>query len=250
MDYENEINYIRKIGKDGAKHALGKPFSDKNCGALLSELGAIMSLFPQKNLKILDIGCGSGWTSVFYAQQGHTVLGIDISKGMIKLAETNKKKYNLPNLKFQTKNAEDLKFNSEFDCVIFTDSLHHCIDVKKVLKNAHKSLKKGGICILSEPGLFHSRSHSAKKAIKEYGVLEKEIPPKLSKKIGKKIGFQKIRIYPRAMYLNFCLYEQNRNLPNFRIIKELFKLPFIRKLASIFIILFYQRYDGIVVMRK
>ncbi|MBD3338922.1 MAG: methyltransferase domain-containing protein [Candidatus Lokiarchaeota archaeon] len=238
------------MGQAGIKHSLNKPFSDNNCGALLSEIGAIISLLPSKNLKILDVGCGSGWTSAFFAKKGHNVLGIDISKDFIKLANINKKRHNLPNLKFQEKNAEKMQFNSEFDCVTFIDSLHHCINIKKVLMNAYDSLKKEGICILSEPGLFHSKSPNSIKAMKEYGVLEKEIPPHLSKKIGKKIGFKNIKVYSRAKYLNFCLYTSNQNLPNFKIIRKLFRFHFIRKLASIFTILFYKRYDGIVFMQK
>ena len=157
MDYTNEKNYLKKIGADGVKHALNKPFSDKNCGVLLAEIGAVFLLLPKKSLRILDMGCGTGWTSVFFNKAGHKVLGIDISEYMIKNAEINKKKENLSNLDFKVENAEEMKFNSEFDCVVFIDSLHHCDNTKRVIKNAYRALKKGGICIVSEPGLHHSK---------------------------------------------------------------------------------------------
>lgn len=250
MDYINEISYLKNKGKNGKKHCLKKPFSNKNCGPMLSEIGAIISLLPTKSSKILDVGCGCGWTSVFYAKKGHKVLGIDISYDMINNANINKKINNLLNLDFDVKNAEEINYNSEFDCVIFFDSLHHCINVKKVMRNAYKALKKGGICIISEPGLFHSKSKDSINIVKKYGLLEKEILPHISKKLGKQIGFKNIKIFPRAMYLNFSLYSHINNLPNFKILKKFFKYPTMRTIASIIIIIFYKRYDGIVLMKK
>lgn len=42
---------------------------------------------PERPLKILDFGCGSGSVAEALANQGHFVTGIDLSEGMISLAE-------------------------------------------------------------------------------------------------------------------------------------------------------------------
>jgi len=42
----------------------------------------------EKNLRILDVGCGSGRCAVELAKQGHMVVGVDFSEQMIRLART------------------------------------------------------------------------------------------------------------------------------------------------------------------
>jgi len=250
MDYTNEKNYIKNIGKEGEEHARNKPFSDRNCGVLLAAISAVISLLPKRSLRILDMGCGTGWTSIFFSKMGHSVLGIDISKDMIKNAEINKKKEKLSNLDFKVENAEEMNFNSEFDCVIFIDSLHHCDNTERVIKNAYNALKKGGICIISEPGLNHSKAPYSINAVKKYGVLEKDMPPKLTRKIGKRVGFIKIKVYPREDSLNQILYSKEREFSNLSLLKRFFKNIKIKIIPVFLLLTLYKRYSGVVVMEK
>lgn len=209
MAKQNERDYFKKAGKEGIEHAMNKPFSDPNCGLLLSDISAIMSLLPPAPKKILDLGCGMGWTSIFFAKQGYDVIGIDISEDAIKHANIRKKQEKIKNLKFLSGDYEDLNFNNEFDCVIFISSLHHAIDEKLAIKKAYESLKLGGICIISEPGKGHDKSEVAIQAVKTFGVTEKSMPPKKTMKIAAEIGFRKIRIFPRADETNAILYKRN-----------------------------------------
>ncbi len=100
MSKQGEINYLQNLIPAGIIHACNKPFSDKNCGILLAEIGSIISLIPTSTNKILDIGCGTGWTSVFLAKTKYEVVGMDISPEMIRYANIKKDSENLKNLKF------------------------------------------------------------------------------------------------------------------------------------------------------
>jgi len=47
---------------------------------------ALELLDLEKKSLILDIGCGTGWSTEIIKNEGHIVIGLDLSKGMIKLA--------------------------------------------------------------------------------------------------------------------------------------------------------------------
>jgi SAM-dependent methyltransferase len=197
MGKQGEVAYLQNIGEEGRTHAFNKPFSDDNCGAYLMDLGSIMTLLPSPPCKLLDLGIGTGWTSLFFAQRGYDVTGQDIAVDMIALAEKNKSRYNIDSLKFITCDYEDLPFEKEFDCAVFYDSLHHSVDVYQALAAVYRSLKPGGIFIAIEPGSGHSKSKESIKAMELWGVTEKDMPPSLIIKAGKKAGFKSSKVYLR-----------------------------------------------------
>lgn len=141
--------------------------------------------------KILDVGCGRGWISIFLARLGYTVTGIDISPKSIGIA---KKEADGEGLKvdFIVGDYEDLDLKDEFDAVIFRESLHYTSNKSDVLKRAYKSLKGGGILILFEPNWIH----------KKYGKMKDEdkatkgmIHQLELKRLIRNVGFKNVRIY-------------------------------------------------------
>ena len=49
----------------------------------------ILAIPPEKECLILDIGCGSGLSGSVLSEHGHTWIGLDISKSMLKIAKEN-----------------------------------------------------------------------------------------------------------------------------------------------------------------
>ena len=66
--------------------------------------------------RILDLCCGGGIFSIFLAEKGHKVLGIDINKNMIDLA--NKYKPNQDNPVFIQGDVTKFKPDKDFDTII------------------------------------------------------------------------------------------------------------------------------------
>ncbi len=69
--------------------------------------------------KILEIGCGNGRDSIYLAQHGYAVIGIDITPEAVSLAKINKKSSEKntaknKNLKFIIADTEKLPFRNEY----------------------------------------------------------------------------------------------------------------------------------------
>jgi len=70
-----------------------------------------------KNLKILDVGCGTGRHTIELTKRGYRVAGIDLSEGQIKRAKEKATAENLT-IDFLVGDARNLPFQKEFDIVI------------------------------------------------------------------------------------------------------------------------------------
>lgn len=246
MPKQGEISYLKNIGKEGIDHASNKPFSDANCGKYLMDLGAIFQLLPPPPAKPLDLGCGTGWTSCMFAKRGYDVAAQDICPDMIDCANKNKLKEGLQSVNFIVLDYEDMNFDSEFDCAVFYDSLHHAVDEEAALRMVYKALKPGGICVAVEPGKGHEKNEISREAVKKYNVTEKEMHPGKVSKIARKIGFSSHRILPRIIYIGKAIYER----PDKPILRSVFRFEILRNLAAIYIMLFGRRNHGITVLTK
>ncbi len=98
------------------------------------------------NEALLDIGCGDGKITAQIARHlsNGSVVGIDNSEEMIKLARTKFSRTTCPNLSFEVMDARKLTFHGRFDRVFSNATLHWIIDHRPVLTGVGQSLKPGG----------------------------------------------------------------------------------------------------------
>ena len=103
----------------------------------------IEKLSLEKNMKILDLGCGTGYFSALLADSVRpegTVVAVDPNKSRLELAE---KQYSRPNLVFLE--ANDVSFPEDQYDLVFSNCVLHWIENKKaVLKRVYQNLKPGG----------------------------------------------------------------------------------------------------------
>ena len=103
----------------------------------------IKKLSLGKNVKILDLGCGTGYLSSLLADSvgpGATVVAIDPNKSRLELAQ---KQYSRPNLLFVEANDVSLP-EDQYDLVFSNYVLHWIENKAAVLKKVHQNLKPGG----------------------------------------------------------------------------------------------------------
>jgi len=98
-----------------------------------------------QGISLLDIGCGPGHFCHKAQLKGAAVLGCDHANEMVKIAAKN-----FPTISFRSEDAEGLTFAAEsFDVVTLNYLLLHVQDQKRVLLEAARVLKKGGILIFT-----------------------------------------------------------------------------------------------------
>jgi SAM-dependent methyltransferase len=197
MAKSGEIDYLKNHSPEGVWHAVHKPFSDKDCAGYLFSMGAVFSLLPPRPARLLDLGCGTGWTSLFYARAGYEVVGADIAPDMIHHAEQMRREARLDNVRFVVSDYEEMPFTNEFDGVVFHDALHHAVDEELAVRRAFQALRPGGCCLTVEPGEGHHNSEHAREAVRRFGVTEKDMPPAKIIDLGRRTGFRSFRVYPR-----------------------------------------------------
>ncbi|MBD3351310.1 MAG: methyltransferase domain-containing protein [Candidatus Lokiarchaeota archaeon] len=113
-----------------------------------AELQKFSDLLPL-NARVLDAGSGSGVpTSKYLSEQGHQMIGIDISDGMLEMAQKN-----VPDGRFVKMNMTDLKFDDDsFDGVVSLFAIFHIPRTQHhlILSEFHRVLKKGGILVINQ----------------------------------------------------------------------------------------------------
>lgn len=249
MAKQDEKSYFKKIGDEGVVFSLGKPFSDRiNAGALLHNVGAVLSAigneFADKTISIVDVGCGSGWTSNMFAQTGHEVVGVDIAPEAINAA---RKAFIRTNLSYEVVDYDDLSKLGTFDVAIFIDSLHHSDNPVKTLTSIRKILKAGGICVVCEPGTGHSTALDAIEAVKKYGVTEQDMPPRLIKRAARKAGFKRFKTYAHPSFLHRLAYKE---APARSLRASIIGFPGMRAVGAWYAVSLKKRDEGLVILYR
>ena len=101
--------------------------------------------------KLLDLGCGAGENSVYFAKKGAHCVATDYSPGMVEVALQLAERYGVE-IEGCTANAMALEFpDNSFDLVYASNLLHHIPDPKMALKEMHRVLKPGGKACFWDP---------------------------------------------------------------------------------------------------
>ncbi len=119
--------------------------------ALSLELETIMAAMGNlQNKKVLDIGCGNGRHALRIARFAREVVGIDISKKSIDLANQIAREMGINNFTGLAGNYSDPIRNKYFDYALMVNVIHHIDDIGVVLRSAKASLKESGQIIILE----------------------------------------------------------------------------------------------------
>ncbi|AHZ83968.1 2-polyprenyl-3-methyl-5-hydroxy-6-metoxy-1,4-benzoquinol methylase [Bdellovibrio bacteriovorus] len=93
--------------------------------------------------EILDMGCGAGFLANDLAAAGHKVTGIDLSTSSLKVAESRDLTHSVH---YRQGDVYQVPFpNESFDVVAAMDLLEHVSDPQRVIAEASRVLRPGGL---------------------------------------------------------------------------------------------------------
>ncbi len=185
---------------------LSKKFNQ--IGLRSEDIDRAFSLFKNKNLKVIEVGCGNGRDAKYILKHIKDYTGIDISKEMIKLS----KRY-LPKADFIIGDIEKVKIPSGLDIVFAFASFLH-LDKKsfeKILSKIYNKINKDGVIYIS---LKYNKTYKEKIKEDEFGkrffyyYSIKDIQ-ELSNKTGYKIIYKNRQNIRNNNWLTIILKKTN-----------------------------------------
>jgi len=149
-DWRSESNYSKeKYKADLNAHLYERLESDRR--RIIPWLDNASTL---QNKRILEIGCGTGSSSIALAEQGAKVTGIDIDEGALLVANERSKIYGV-NAEFRILNVQEIFstfYTTEFDFIIFFACLEHMTIAERLtsLRDAWEMLPNDGLLVIVE----------------------------------------------------------------------------------------------------
>lgn len=102
--------------------------------------------FLKKGDRVLDVACGPGNITNFFARRGVKIEGVDLSSGMLAIARKNH-----PKIKFRKMDMRKLNYaDKSFDALLCSYALYHLTKKQALtaLKEFNRVLKPGGTLML------------------------------------------------------------------------------------------------------
>lgn len=109
----------------------------------------VINNLTQKSCKVLDIGCGEGWSTLVFREKGFDAHGLDLQPGPLEAMSFDSQ------LPYINGDAQNLPIeNNSFDVVAMHNVLGHVPNPKKALEEALRVLKVNGRLIIVGPNII------------------------------------------------------------------------------------------------
>jgi SAM-dependent methyltransferase len=184
---------------------MDRPYSDPaTANRALARLHLVLgALRLRAGDRVLDFGCGTGWTSVLLGRAGADVVGMDIAPAALELARQVADRDLDPaarhRVRFERYEGGAIPFpDGAFDLVLVNDAFHHFPNPRTLLLEFHRILGPHGRFAFCEPGIGHAATaHSERE--RAHGVLEEEVDLDQLERSGRAAGFAEMELLVPAL---------------------------------------------------
>jgi SAM-dependent methyltransferase len=124
-------------------------------------LNVLRAADPPRGARILDVGCGPGWTSHLLGKMGYSVLGFDLCEDMLELARARVAAEPFPPYPLARLDVRFVRHDIEaaplgdaadglFDMALLDSVLHHFLNPVAALRHIGESLEPGAVVAIIE----------------------------------------------------------------------------------------------------
>ena len=186
------------LGQRSPKHrAFGMDVETQRYFCDFANIAVALDLEPGK--RVLDVGCGSGWLSEYFARLGYDVTGIDIAPELIEMSRERLERlpfqvdHETPlRYRFAVHDVESAPLGETFDAVICYDSLHHFEDEQAVFRHLSAMTADGGLLFIlegSKPPAGSATEQELMGVMSEFGTLESPYSGDYLRELLRRNGF-------------------------------------------------------------
>jgi ubiquinone/menaquinone biosynthesis C-methylase UbiE len=107
-------------------------------------------LKKQESQRILDLGCGAGRNSIYFAKEGFDVVSLDTSSSALKKTKTWSKTEGVHSVTVLRGSMTQLPFiRQSFHAVVSASVIHHAPrkDIRKTIREIYRILKDDGLLV-------------------------------------------------------------------------------------------------------
>ena len=151
--------------------------------------------------RLLDVGCGAGFSATYLRGRYGTYIGIDHSEKLIELA----RRHNAgPGVEFHAIDAEAFRPEERFDVVLLIGVLHHLERPAEVMARLVDLLAPGGAVVANEPQPANPLIRAARAARKrleaDYSDEQEELSAAQLRDLFEGAGLTNVRLVPQGLF--------------------------------------------------
>lgn len=168
----------------------GKQRAKRRAGMIIEAAG----LNPRSH--VLEIGCGTGLFTEFFARSGARIDAVDISEKLLNKAI--ERRLSPSQVQFRCVRFEELDSEVSYDAIIGSSVLHH-LDVEISCKKIFTMLKAGGKMCFTEPNMLNPQIFIERHFRRWFPQVSPDETAFFRWKLRKtllRIGFEPISVFP------------------------------------------------------
>ena len=146
----NEIRHGRFL----AQHGAGEIWNWEGPAGKLrwARRVKMLSNHLRVGMRVLELGCGTGYFTRELARSGADIVAIDVSPELLEIARAD---CSTPNVRYEIQDACVMSYrDAVFDSVVGSSVLHH-FEIKEALLEIYRVLKSDGTIYFTEPNMLN-----------------------------------------------------------------------------------------------
>ncbi len=145
---ENDILNLQNLYKNSPDRVRKIKLTESEAQKQYIKYVRFVKAFAPTKAKLLDVGCGSGWSTYFLSKEGFLATGIDLHNDGYEPSPSER-------LNFISGDILSLPFEDEsFDVTTTNECLEHVPDPQKALSEMVRVTRPGGLIIILGPNLL------------------------------------------------------------------------------------------------